>query len=143
MITLHIAKLLADNGFGTLVLTGTETGSNLLYFEKLPIGKNGVFIVSRGAPLSRGQRTVQAFDLYARGSNDIDGAKRLNDILKFFSRDFGINLVCDLPIVTGYSTNKYSNVIIEPTQNISNVGQDNADRVIYLASAKITYKENQ
>lgn len=139
MISLHIAKLLEDEGFGTLALTGNETGNNLIFFEKLPVGKNGIFIMSRGDPLSRASRRSQSFDLYARGSNDINGATRLKDILKFFGQRYE---VCELPIVPGYSEELYTNITIEPTFNITNVGLDATDRVIYSASATITYNED-
>lgn len=141
MITLHVLKLLADNGFGTLALTGNETGTDLLHFEKLPLDKHGVFIMSVGSPLSRGQRTTQTFDLYARGVNDISGAKALEDILDFFATDCWP--ACTLPAVPGYSDSTYSNCLIQPISNITNVGQDNTDRVIYSVSATITYKKGQ
>jgi len=141
MITLHILKLLEDNGFGTLSLTGKESGENLLWFEKLPLGKDGVYIMSRGDAMTRGQMTTQAFDLYARGSNDLDGAKRLEAILEFFAKE--CYPVCDLPLVRKYSETVYKNSIIVPTFNISNVGVDSADRVIYLASAQVIYKKEQ
>ena len=140
MITLHIAKLLEENGYGTLALTGSETGNNLIFFEKLPIGKNGIFLMSNGNTLSRNQRKALNFDIYARGSNDVNGAKRLEDILKFFEKE--CYPTCSLPTVPGYSENQYTNCTIVPTLNISNVGLDASDRVIYLASATITYKEN-
>lgn len=139
MISLHIAKLLEDNGYGTLALTGEETG-NLIFFEKLPIAKTGVFIMSNGDSLSRGTRRSQSFDLFARGLNDIDGAKSLTDILRFFGQRYE---VCELPVVPGYSEDKYTKIVIEPTFNITNVGLDATDRVIYSASATITYNEEQ
>jgi len=139
MITLHIAKLLQNNGFGTLALTGSETGNNLIYWEKLPLGKTGVYIMSNGDALSRGRRMSQTFNIYARGVNDIDGAKRLKAILSFFNKECYPS--CDLPIVAGYSEDTYSKTIILPTSNISNVGLDNTDRIIYSITAQIIYKE--
>ena len=145
MITLHIGKLLADNGFGTLVLTGSETGNDLIFFEKMPIGKNGVFIMSTGNPMGRGVRVTQAFNIYSRGTNDLVGGTKLEAILEFFRGSGDGRLTnCDLPIVAGYSNTKYKNVLIEPTGNIQNVGQDANDRVIYTVSANVTYnKEKQ
>lgn len=141
MITLHVLQLLADNGFGTLALTGNETGHDLLHFEKLPLDKHGVFVMSVGSPLTRGQRTTQTFDLYARGRNDVEGMKKLEDILTFFANDCWP--VCTLPAVPGYSENTYKNCLIQPINNITNVGQDSTDRVIYSISATITYRKEQ
>lgn len=140
MISLHIAKLLEDNGLGTLALTGSEMGSNLIFFEKLPVGKAGVYIMSNGDALQRGSRTTMSFDIYARGTNDLNGAQRLEDILKFFRNE--CYPVCDLPIVPGYSNKQYKNCVIVPSFNVTNQGLDSTDRVIYSASATITYKEN-
>jgi hypothetical protein len=141
MITLHILKLLADNGFGTLMLTGNESGNNKLYFEKLPVGKNGVYSISNGDPIIRGQRATQSFDLLARGANDIDGAKRLEEILNFFATECYPS--CDLPIIPGYSENIYKKTIIVPTSRISNVGVDATDRVIWQVSAQVIYNKGE
>lgn len=141
MITLHILKLLEDNGFGTLALTGAETADKLLFWEKLPQGKEGVYIISNGAPVSRGGRMVQSFDLYCRGSNDIDSGVRLENIIKFFAAE--CYPVCKLPAVEleDYTSPQYANCSIITTSNITNVGEDDTDRVIFNFSAEVTYKE--
>lgn len=138
MITLHICQLLEDAGFGTLALTGSETG-DLLFFEKLPTGAAGIYVMSRGSSLGRGLRTTQSFDIYERGYNDIDGATRLKNILNFFTQE--CYPICDLPIVPGYSEAQYKNCVIVPTSSIDNVGLDETDRVIYVVSATVTYQE--
>lgn len=141
MITLHILQLLEDNGFGTIALEGDETGDNLLYFEKMPLDKYGVSIMSRGTALVRGQRATQSFDLYARGRNDLVGAQKLENILQFFATD--CYPVCALPGVPNYDETVYINSTISPTSNIENVGIDDEDRVIYVVSGQVTYqKEN-
>jgi hypothetical protein len=141
MITLHVLKLLEDNGYGTLMLTGDESNENSLWFEKLPLKKTGVYIMSRGDPIARGSRISQTFDLYARGTNDVDGAQRLEAILDFFTKECYPS--CLLPAVPGYSEKEYKNTIIVPSFNVNNVGVDATDRVIYQASAQIIYnKEN-
>lgn len=140
MITPHILQLLQENGLGTFAIKGNEEGDDLLFLEKLPLAKEGVFIMSRGTPLTRGQRTTQSFDLYARGSDDIVGAQRLEAILSFFEANYP---VCTLPPVPKISEKQYKNTIILPTSNLSNIGQDSADRVIYMVSAQITYTKEQ
>lgn len=140
MITPNILQLLQDNNLGTFVKNGTETGDRLLFLEKLPLEKEGVFIMSRGTPLQRGIRTTQSFDLYARGSDDIVGAQWLEEILIFFANNYP---VCDLPAVDGISEARYTNTIIQPTSNLQNVGIDESDRVIYMVSAQITYNKEQ
>lgn len=139
MITLHIAKLLEDNGFGKLALTGSETGSDLIFFEKLPINKTGIFIMSNGDAIQRGRRWSQTFNIYARGVNDIAGGKLLEKILDFFQEQ--CYPVCDLPTVGEYSDTKYIKALILPTSNILNVGIDGTNRVIYSISGQIIYNK--
>jgi len=140
MIIVNLAKFLENNGYGTAMLAGDETGLNPIFVEKLPIGKEGIGIMSRGDPITRGSRTTMTIDLYSRGSDDITGHDRLKEILKFFTTDCFPS--CDLPVVPEFSEYLYSKTIIQPTFNITNVGFDGADRNIYSASAQIIYKEN-
>lgn len=135
MITLHILQLLEDNDFGVI-----DTD---LFFEKLGLDKVGLYITSRGSSLSRGTRTTQLFDIYSRGSDDVDGMERLERVLEFLTEAEGT--VCDLPAVPGVSTNVYKNVDLEPTSNVENVGLDANNRVIYVISGQVRYnklKEN-
>ena len=137
MITLRMAKLLQDNGLGTVAITGNETGK-VIYWEKMPLNKNGVFIMSNGDPLDRSLVKTQSFDIFARGTSDVDGNKRLQEIAKFIGREY---FTCELPIVAGVSEEEYTDCRISPTFNITNQGLDANDRVIWNASFKITYKE--
>lgn len=139
MITLHIMKLLEDSGFGTLMLTGEESGDRKLWWQKLPVGQTGIYVIDNGAPMGRGIRKTQSFDIYARGEDDVEGNKRLKEILDFFEAE-GMRH-CNLPIVEGYSDDEYKNVAIYPTSNLQNIGSDDTDRVIWVASAQVIYKE--
>lgn len=140
MIIVNLAKFLEDHGFGTAILSGEETGENPIFIEKLPIRREGIGIMSRGDPMTRGQRTSMTIDIYSRGSDDINGHDRLKEILKFFKNECFPS--CDLPVVPDYSEYLYSKTIIVPTFNVTQVGLDSTDRNVYLASAQITYKEN-
>lgn len=142
MITLNILQHLEDNNLGTLNIDGSSTGSRLLWWEKLPEGKSGIYILSDGAPLDRALKTTQNFTLYSRGSsNDVEGNQWLEDILTFFQTD--CYPVCDLPIVPGYSDNEYTNVTIIPSSNIQNIGKDDTNRLIWSASATVTYTKKE
>lgn len=139
MITLHVGQLLKDKGYGELALEGDETGENLIFIEKLPIGKTGIALMSRGDPIARGQRISQSFDIYSRGTDDVEGHQRLEAVLDFFLKE--CYPVCTLPKVPDYSEEVYTKSVIMPTFNIQNVGVDGADRVIYLASAQVIYRK--
>lgn len=138
MVTLHILKWLEDNGFGTLDIDGSVKADGL-YFEKLTEGKTGVAIFSRGAPLGRGLRTSLAFDLYSRGTDDVEGLKKLENILSFMTDSFAE--ACTLPAVPDVSETIYNRVTVVPISNIENAGLDPNDRVIYTATAQVTYEQ--
>lgn len=141
MITLHVGKLLEDNGYGTLALKGDEAGDNLIFIEKLPLAKEGISLMSRGDPIVRGQRISQTFDIYSRGTDDVEGYQRLEAVMEFFLKECYPS--CTLPVVPDYSDQQYTRSVIMPTFNITNVGFNEEDRVIYLASAQVIYtKEN-
>lgn len=129
MITLSFLKLLEDEGFGTI-----DTD---LFFQKLTLDKKGLYIADIGDPLSRGVRKTQSFELYARGSNDVDGYKKLVDLLDWMKEAYGT--ICNLPSVPPISTDEYSNVTIQPTSSITNVGLDANNRIIYSLTGQITY----
>jgi len=133
MVTLHILKYLDDNGFGSM--------SSSLFFEKLPLGKSGVAIFSRGGEANYGRaRCVQRFDLYSRGSSDLTGYDKLDKIRGFFADSYGET--CTLPTISGVSTREYKNARIIAIDNIENIGLDDNDRVIYRLGAEIIYEKN-
>ena len=133
MITLHILQLLQDNGFGVI-----DTD---LFFEKLTLDKKGLYITSRGSSMSRGTRQAQAFDIYARGANDVDGAKKLEQVIEFLKEAYAD--VCTLPIVPSISLTRYTNCSIQPTSNIESAGLDANNRIIYVISGQINYNKEQ
>ena len=134
MITLHLLEYLKDNGFGTAIDTD-------LFFEKLPLGKTGVAIFSRGGEATYGRtRCVQNFDLYSRGNSDLTGYDKLDKIRTFFSENY--DELCALPTITGVSNREYTNARITTIDNVENLGLDENDRVIYRLGASIIYEKN-
>lgn len=136
MITLHIAKLLANNGFGTL--------DQDIFWEDMPIDnkgnpKDGIWIVSRGAPVNRFQVEYQAFDIYCRSKNKLQGSQKLEDILEFLQDAY--DTVCELPTVPPHSLTQYIEVQINPTSGIENVGTDEQDKVVRVISGEIKCKK--
>lgn len=138
MITLHIAKLLEDEGFGTL--------EQDIFWDDMPVnaaGKpvDGIWIVTRGAPLTRFDITTQDFDIFSRYANKITGAQILEDILGFLKNAYG--QVCELPEVPPYSYTRYYDVMLTPTSGIENVGIDQQNKVVRVISGEIKYKKEQ
>jgi hypothetical protein len=133
MITLHLLQLLKDNGFGTAI-------DEDLFFEKLPLGKNGIAIFSRGGESAYGRRTsAQRFDLYSRGDSDLSGYNNLENIKTFFQDSYAE--LCTLPSVPSMSNRQYQKARITVIDNVENVGLDENDRVIYRLGATIIYQK--
>lgn len=145
MITLHIGKLLEDEGFGVLALTGNEANAEI-YWEDIPLDsqgnpKNGVWVVTRSSTVSRLQTGVQAFDIYARYSNKITTANKLEGILNYLRDAYGE--VCELPTIPEYSETVYRNVSIEPVSSVENVGSDVNNKIVKVISGIIRYEEEE
>ena len=133
MITLHLLEYLKDNGFGTAIDTD-------LFFEVLPLGKEGLAIFSRGGEATYGRRRcVQRFDLYSRGSSNLTGYDKLDKVRTFFSDNY--DNLCDLPTIDGVSDRVYKKARITAIDNVENLGLDENDRVIYRLGAEIIYEK--
>ena len=138
MITLHILKLLENNGFGTI-----DTD---LFFETVPldakgIPKQGVWIVTRGTSINRVDIGSQNFDIYSRYTNKTTGHAMLENILSFLQDSFGN--VCELPTVPPISYNEYYDVMIVPTSGVENVGTDDQNKVVRVISGNVKYKKKE
>jgi len=133
MITLHILQYLKDNNFGTAIDTD-------LFFEKLPLGKTGIAIFSRGGESKHGRRwSRQRFDLYSRGSSDYTGYDTLEKIKTFLSDNY--DTLCDLPVVPSVSNRQYKKARFITIDNIENIGLDENDSVVYRLSAEVIYEK--
>lgn len=132
MITLHLLQQLQDDDFGVI----DET----LFWGKMPLDVEGISIIDRGSPYTRGTRLTQAFDLYSRGSNDLTGADILEQILEWMIDNY---VTCDLPEVPEHSDKTYHNCQILPLTNVENVGKDETDRVIWRLAGQISYKRER
>ena len=128
MITLSLLKYLEDKGFGTI--------DKDLFFQKLTLDRKGIYIANVGDAQSRGMRRTQSYEIYSRGSTDVDGYKKLSDIMDFLNESYG---VCQLPAVPPVTDTGYENVTIMPPSTISNVGMDANNRIVYSLSGTINY----
>lgn len=131
MITLSFLKLLQDNGLGVI-----DTD---LFFQKLTLDRIGVYITDIGDPVARGSRDTQSYQLLVRGTNDVDGYKRLKAIRKFIIQNYAD--ICELPAVPPITTEVYTNVELSKPSTITTVGLDAKDRTIYAMTGTIIYKE--
>ena len=128
MITLSLLKFIENNGLGKI--------DKDLFFQKMTLGRVGIYIADNGESMERGYRRRQSFEIFARGDNDIDGYKRLKAVVDLLNDSYG---VCELPAVPPVTTEPYKNVTIMPLSSISNVGLDNDGRVVYSATGTLYY----
>ena len=137
MITLSFLKHLEDEGFGTIDVD--------LFYQKLTLDKNGIYISDIGDPVAKGSRDSQSYELFARGSTDVDGSYKLSQIRKYLLNNY--SSICELPemsIQVDGSTvviPPYKNVEISKPSTITNVGLDSKNRIVYSLTGSIIFKE--
>ena len=132
MITLSLLKYLENNGLGIL--------DESLFWQKLTVGHNGIYIVEIGDSKSRGIRTSTTYELYSRHTDDVKAYQGLAEVAKLLNSSYE---VCSLPKVPGYTETEFSNVTIMPVSTISNAGLDSEGRVVFSITGKIYYDEPQ
>lgn len=131
MITLSFLKLLENEGFGTI--------DEDLFYQKLTLDKEGVYIADVGDSVERHSRDTQSYELLARGKSDVDGYKKLTEIRRFLVNEY--QNICELPPVPPITTDEYTNVELSKPSTITNVGLDAQDRIIYSMTGTIIFKE--
>lgn len=128
MVTLSLLKLLENNGFGVI--------DEDLFWQKMGIEDDGLYISDIGGGRGRGERNSVTYQIYCRGENDIAAYQRLQTVADFLTNSFS---VCSLPAVPPITRYGYNNVTILPTSSISNVGEDINGRVIYSITGQLYY----
>lgn len=132
MITLHLLEFLKQNGFGTAINTD-------LFFEELPIGKDGIAIYSVGGERAHGRTTSsQLFELECRDNSDAVAMDQLEKIAELFASTYP---QCTLPVVSGVSNRTYTHCRILNIGNIVNLGKDANGKIIFKLTAQIIYKK--
>lgn len=133
MISLSLLKLLENNGLGTI--------DRDLFWQKMGLGKSGVYISSIGDARERGALKSQTYELYSKGDSDVSGYQKLLSIVEFLNNSY--SSICTLPEVQGPNgaiiTPGFDNVTIMPLSTISSNGEDAQGRVIWSATGQIIY----
>lgn len=129
MITLSLLQFLEDNGFGTV--------DKNLFWQKLSLGKQGIYIIDIGQPQDRSERRTQRYEIFSRGKSDVDGYEKLQAIVEFLNNSYS---TCYLPKAKVYSKSKsYDNVSIMPVSTPTNIGEDSNGRIIWSANGELKY----
>lgn len=127
-ITLSLLQFLQDAGFGVI--------DESLFWEKIGVGKNGVYIADLGAAQMRGGRNSTMYQLFSRGDSDLAAMGQLQIILDFLRANYAR---CSLPPVPPYTSEGFNNVTIMPPSTITNDGADEDGHIIYSATGQIYY----
>lgn len=130
MVSLSLLKLLELNGFGKI--------DRDLFWEKMGLGEDGIYITDTGGSQDRGSRPSLTYQIYSRAGNDVEAYQQLQAVTDFFKESFA---VCELPPVPPITDYGYKNVTIMPPSSITSVGQDINGRVIYSITGQIYYGE--
>lgn len=126
MVTLQLIKLLENNGFGTI--------DEDLFWEKMGVGEEGLYISDLGSSNNFGSRKSVTYQIYSRGKTDVEGYKQLEKVMDFINNHF---TACNLPAVPPIIDYEYRNVTLMPTSSISSAGEDINGRMIYSLTGQI------
>lgn len=137
MITLHIAKLLEVEGFGTL--------DQDIFWEEVALNaqgnaKDGIWVVSLAPQVDRFSLR-QSFEIYSRYSNKVTGAQKLEKVLEFLQEAYGS--VCTLPKAPPHSNAEYINVRIKPTSGVQSIGKDENNKIVRVIGGEVQYERKQ
>lgn len=128
IVTLSLLQFLADNGLGEL--------EKDLFWEKLGVEEEGLYITDLGEAQERGMRRSTVYQIYSRGRTDLAGYQKLQQVAELLAEAYE---VCQLPAVPEYNAKMVPNVTIMPPSTIVNSGEDVNGRVIYSITGKIYY----
>lgn len=128
MVTLSILKYLELNGFGTI--------DKDLFWEKMGLGEDGIYITSLGGDQQRSVQMNEVFEIYSRARNDVVAYQQLQSIVTFINASY---LPCALPAVPPVSNWAYDGVSFAPMSAISSSGIDQNSRVIFSVTGRVYY----
>lgn len=131
IITLSLLKFLEDNGIG-------EIDKNL-FWQKLGLGLDGLYIADIGASQSRLARHSTTYEIYSRHKDDLVAYKQLLEVANLLRNSYS---VCNLPSVPPFTDEGFSQVTIMPPTTISNNGQDSNGRIVYSITGQIFYEDD-
>lgn len=130
MVSLSLLKLLEINGFGRI--------DKDLFWEKLGLNEDGLYITDLGGSQERGGRRSLSYQIYCRGKTDVAAYQKLEAVAEFLRESFS---VCKLPAVPPVTNYGYENVTIMPPSSILSLGQDTNGRVLYSITGVLYHGE--
>lgn len=132
MVSLSLIKFFELSGLGKI----DET----LFWEKLGLGKNGLYIADLGGSHERGSRRSLNFQIYSRDDSDVAAYQRLQKAADLLASSF---TVCGLPPVPPVTDYGYKNVTILPPSEITSHGPDINGGVVYSITGQLYYGDKK
>lgn len=137
MIIHSLLQQMQDDGFGTV---NTDLQMGILPLNTQGNPRNGIAITARGSTVTRIQVEIQNVDFYVRNTNPLTASQKAQEILEYLKASYSD--ICDLPALTGYTTDTYRNVTIEPTSSVEFVGVDDNGGHSFVVSGEVRYEKN-
>lgn len=131
IITLSLLKFLEDKGLGQI--------DKNLFWQKLGLGLDGIYIADLGTGQSRFSHHNTTYEIYSRASDDFEAYKQLLEVTNLLRNSYN---VCNLPAAPPFTDEGFSQVTIMPPSTISNNGQDSNGRIIYSITGQIYYEDD-
>lgn len=131
IVTLSLLKFLENNGLGKI--------DENLFWQKLGLGLDGLYIADLGASQSRFSHHSTTYEIYSRHKDDFVAYKQLLEVANLLCNSYS---VCNLPAVPPFTDEGFTQVTIMLPSTISNNGQDSNGRIIYSITGQIFYEDN-
>lgn len=128
VLTLSLLKFLENNGLGTI--------DENLFWEKLGIGRDGLYITDLGDTQSRIRQSSSTYRIYSRAKDDLKAFSQLQKVFDLLRASYG---QCKLPAVPPYTDEGFDRVTILPPSAISNDGVDTNGNTIFSITGRTLY----
>lgn len=128
MVSLSLLKFFELSDLGTI--------DENLFWEKLGLGENGLYITDLGGSQERGARRTLNFQIYSRDVSDVAAYQRLQKVVDLLTSSFAVCTLPPVPPITDYG---YNNVTILPPSEITSHGPDANGGVVYSITGQLYY----
>ncbi len=128
IVTLSLLKYLEQMGFGKI--------DEDLFWEKLGIGREGLYVTDLGGSQDRYSRPSVTYQLYCRQDDDLKTYDLIQKVARLLHHSYA---KCTLPAVPECDVGGVVGVTIMPPSSITNEGQDVDGRLIYSLTGTIYY----
>ena len=136
MITLSLLKQMQTDNIGTI---DTDMFHLEAPLDANGVPRNGLWVLPRGAPVSRFNVNIQPIDIYFRHTNKNVSMKKAKQVLDYLQESF--SEICTLPNYPPIFSETYSNVTITPTAGIEYIGEDVNGKLVFVVSGEIRYNK--